>query len=501
MNRFNQRTGIGPGLWLLILLLATFAIYLSGLHIWYYGDDFQYLFADPPSRIFHFFFNRNLYHGFYRPVNSSIIAVVQMLVGWETWPIHVINTVVHALLAWLVYLLMRREAFTQPQALLGSAFMVFSQENAGAVLSVDTFSQISGTFFGCLALWTLYVGFFRRADHQRQPNEPFPLTYYILAVLSFILSLLSKETSVSFLPMVGIFFLAKNWRLRKAKDIIVRTTIEVLPFFILTLLYMAVRSAIGLSQPTGGSGTYGFSFGFNILRNLAQFLLAAILPASSASTFVAIKTGEKVLLAAILLGALIFLALVLYGLWRTGRRRSFLPMLLFTLVGLFPAMLMNHVGELYLYNSMPFIAVLVGAALGTLFERSRSSSAARGAFIGFMIALVASHVVAIQMKAASMRENGSRARRLLGELMPHVQQMPADGHLFLLTPPGGPPEYSVFLMNGFSVFKWGVHAIPQEAKRPDVTVEVIESPTIPDSIDQSKARIVTLENDSVVPYK
>lgn len=501
MNRSTQRQGISSGLWLLVLLVATFAVYFSGLHIWYYGDDFQYLYPDPASRIFYYFFNRNAGHGFYRPVNSSIIALVQMFAGWETWPIHVINIIVHGLLAWLVFLFMRRERFTEPQALIASAFMVISQENAAAVLSNDTFSQISGTFFGCLTLWVLYRGFFRSADTPRAPHEPYPRTHYLLSLPLFVICLLSKETSVSFLPMVGLFFLIKNWRLQGWKNMIVRTAIEVLPFFIATLAYLGARMAIGLSQPSASSGGYGFQFGFNIVKNLGQFLFAAIVPASSASAYVAITEREKMVIGLILLGSLLFLGMVLYGLWKGGRRRSYLALGLFTLAGLFPAMFMNHVGELYLYNSMPFIAVFVGAGIGTLLERTRGALTPRVALMSFIVTLTISHIVAIQMKAAVMRENGARARMLLSKLVPHAAALPTDGHLLLLNPPSSKPEYSIFLINGFGVFRWGEQVIADGAKRSDVRVQVVEPFELADSSKYPGTHVVTLEGDSVVKYQ
>ncbi|MBS1914270.1 MAG: glycosyltransferase family 39 protein [Bacteroidetes bacterium] len=486
--------------WLLMLILITFVLYVWGLNIWYYGDDFQYLYRNPADRLLYFFGHRNLFHGFYRPVNSSIIALTQLFAGRETWPIHLVNILVHALLAWLVYLFMRRERFTNTQAMVASIFMAFSQENAGAILSNDTFSQISGTFFGCLTLWMLYRGFVGSIDAPRPSSAPFPLLSYLLALATFVVCLASKETSVSFLPMVGVFFLAAApgtdaWGRRIANAIL-----RSLPFLAITLAYMWVRLLIGLSQPsTSNDGTYGFHFGFNIVRNLGQFLFAAIIPASSSTTFVAVQQRQVVTLSIIAAASLVFLVAVVVGLMRGERNRTYLPLAAFTLLGLFPAALMNHVGELYLYNSMPFISVFVGAGLGTLL--ARGSGMRRYIGLALLAVLLAVHAQAINQKRTEMQRNGDRARALMPKVLAYMPQVPPNGRLLLLNPPTREPEYSIFLINGYDVFKWGEHVFPQEGGRPDVTATVIDPEELSKPEYQSNALILTLApGDSVTVY-
>ncbi len=506
MSNSRRDWQMPSGIWLLVLAIASFAIYFSSLHIWYYGDDFQYVYEEPVSRIFHFFYNPNLFHGFYRPVNSAIIAVVQVFVGLETWPIHVINILVHALLCWMVFLFMKRERFATWQAVLASAFMVVSQENASAVLGNDTFSQISGTFFGCMALWLLYLGYFRAAAgsagaYPSVLGDRVPIGYYLLALLSYAISLASKETSVAYGPIIFGLFLAKNWKVDGWGARLTRSVLEVIPFFVLTLLYIWTRAAIGLSQPTDSGGNYGFKIGLNVIENLAQFVFAAVVPASSATAFVAIKNRELVLIGAILLGTVLFLGIVAYGLWRSRRHRTFLVMIAFSLLGLVPAIFMNHVGELYLYNSMPFIAVLVGAGLGGALELFREKKALRAGFWVFLGLVAASHIVGVQGKAAAMATNGARARNYLAQIGRLVGEVPRDGQLLLLNPEEWEPEYSVYLMKPFSVFKWGVHIIRQETNRWDMEVVVVEKDDPELLHPRKRSLVLALEGDSVVIWK
>ncbi len=507
MSNSQRDWRMPSGIWLLILTIASLAVYFSSLHIWYYGDDFQYVYEDPASRIFYFFSHPNLFHGFYRPVNSAIIAVVQVFFGLETWPIHLINILVHAFLCWLVFLFMKREGFATWQGVLASAFMVVSQENASAVLGNDTFSQISGTLFGCLSVWFLYLGYYRRDPSGESlpataEGAPFPLGYYLLALLSLAVSLASKETSVAFGPIVFCFLLVKNWKMPSWGRKMAQTAMETLPFLVLTLLYIWTRAAIGLSQPTtANSGNYGFAIGPNIIQNLAQFLFAAVVPASSASAFVAIKQRDMVVIGSIALGTFIFLGTTIYGLWRSHRHRTIPVMVLFALLGLVPAIFMNHVGELYLYNSMPFIAVIAGAGLGGLVELLRGRQGALAAFWMAMGVFAIAHIIAVQQKAAVMHTNGARARMYLAQIKPLVAGVPKDGHLLLLNPEEWEPEYSVYLMKPFSVFKWGVHIVKQESNRWDMEVEVVEKPDLHLPRYQENSLVLALEGDSVVVWK
>lgn len=494
MTPSQQGSSVRPLIWFSALLTAAFALYACGLNIWYYSDDFQYLYDDPAGRILWFFAHKNLYHGFYRPVNSAVIAVVQVVFGRETWPIHVVNIVVHAVLAWLVYRFMTRARFAPAAALAGSAVMLLSQANGGAVLSNDTFSQISGTFFGCLTLWALYRGYYRdgvTASASVSRGD------YLLALVMFVICLASKETSVSFLPMVGLFLLVKNLRGGDWMRGVARTALEGVPFLMLTVAYMGVRAAIGLSQPSAGGGTYGFHVGFNIVSNFAQFLAAAIVPTSSADVFVAVKERSIPMLAVTAAGALAFMVLVFAGLRRNGCGRLLTVIGALAVLGLFPAVLMNHVGELYLYNAMPFISVIVGAAIGALLDRERVAVGFRRAAAAMLVVLAGMHIWGIQSKSAQMVVNGDRARRLLAQLTPIVEHTDMR-RVYLVSPPDPHIEYSVFLMNGFSVFKWGAHIVWQDAGRPGVNVEVVD-PGVPISADTAAvALLLTLRGDSVV---
>jgi len=488
---------ITPGAWLLILSAIGFAIYFSGLTISYYGDDFGYVFAAPSTKILYYFSHRNPNHQFYRPINSSILAIIQHFCGLKTWPMHLINILFHVLLSWLVYLFMIKQRFSKSSTVAGSVFMVVSQANAMAVLSNDTFSQICGTFFGCATLWLLDRSLATSEGHRDGPSPGVSYSFYLLSLCAFSISLLSKETSVSFLPLSFGVLLIRNWDRKNRRFILRRSTIEMVPFIALTILYALVRWPLGLGQPAAGQEGYNFHVGFNVVRNFTLFLMSAAVPISSARAFSLVYNRHFTAALSVAILSFAVILVVLYGVWRSGRHRFFLLVGGFALVALFPAILLGHISELYLYNAMPFLAVLVGAGLGRLLDLNRARSLRFAASTAIFTLLFASHVIAIQSKASLMEENGERATELLQQIQPYLARVPKNGKLFLVNPASSQVEYSVFLLNGFNVLRYGENIINQIANRHDFRVEVVEHSEL-DRVGSEKDGVVLTLRDGIV---
>src|SRR5215475_2939835 len=143
--------------WFIVLGLIGYGIYGAGVRINYYSDDFQWYFDPPPSNIFHYFWHKNPYeHQAYRPLQASFLIFMQHFWGVDTLQIHLTQIALHVILSWIVWKWMVNYGFTFLEAVLGSLFMLISQANAMAVLSVDTISQVSSALFGCMSLWLLH---------------------------------------------------------------------------------------------------------------------------------------------------------------------------------------------------------------------------------------------------------------------------------------------------------------------------------------------------------
>jgi hypothetical protein len=209
----------------------------------------------------------------------------------------------------------------------------------------------------------------------------------------------------------------------------------------------------------------------NVLRNLAEFSLAAFGPISTVDGAVAVALHHTADLALEGVGWLLIAAVLAAGIFISRRTTLCIGLLLLSCASLFPAYLLTHVSELYLYNAIPFLALVFGIAFGSLWYSSRRGKAACVVSAGL---LIAGELYADRQKAELMTLNGRRAGLIYAGLRPYLSTLPADSDIVLVNPPNRAPEYSVFLLQGFDVVDLGNLRIGPIFGRPDVRVLVVE---------------------------
>jgi len=483
--------------YLIVLGLIGYGIYGAGVRINYYSDDFQWYFDPPPSNIFHYFWHKNPYeHQAYRPLQASFLIFVQRFWGLDTLPIHLTQIALHVLLSWLVWQWMVNYGFTSLQAVLGSLFMLISQANAMAVLSVDTISQVSGVLFGCMSFWLLHYSLGVTEDFDKQSQRATNQKYYIFSIFAFALALLSKETSIAFFGMALCIILYKNAKMNYRVSWLRELIVEITPYLIILAVYFGIRSIIGLRGPTFNSSRSGLHFGLNIVQNFCMFIFQAFLPFSSVDAFIALKNREVFILLMIIISWSIFIGVVAFGLLHIKRYRLLSLLCICAVIGLFPAVLMNHISELYLYNSMPFFSCLVGAGLGKLITLSKQNRISWSIIAVSVVLLLTTNVVAIQSKAQLMNANGERSSLLLSRIMPYLEKISKDDRLQLLNPTPDGVEYSVFLMSGFNVLDEGLNRISQLSRRANLRIKIIPQSQIELKQLPHDALILTLDRET-----
>jgi len=481
--------------WLSVLAAIGFLVFLPGLEIGYYGDDFLFVYEDPSSRPLHaYFFQNHPLHAFYRPVEAAYMAFVQTHFGMDTFPIHVTAVSIHILLSWVVFLFALDLGLSRLSAVLASAYMLVSQANVHAVLSVDTLSQVWATLFGFSGLWLLYRHNFVTEGPASSRIVLGP--YYVLSLVIFALSLLSKETGVSFIPALVAVILFKHSITNKTGSWAKRTLIQATPYMILTVLYLIIRAEVVPAQPTFGPEPYHFRIGSTTLINIGQLLFAGLCPVSTVTAFVTYKTGQITTFIAIVSASVLFVGIVGRGLWNSQLRITFLIILLLSVAALFPMALMNHVSELYTYNAMPFISLLVGSGLAVHLEQChrRGTLALSAALAGLILI---NHVILVQKKAGLMNQCGERAAELLKRVQPYAANLPKHGRLVLLNPENHQLEYSVFLSKGFNVLQCSQQWIKQRVDRWDITINIVDPSNLHTIECKDNCDVVTLVNDEV----
>ena len=187
--------------------MLALSIYACGIRIGYYADDFQFVFPSPTSAMFWYFSHNNANNGFYRPLQALFMATVQACFGMETWPVHLVQILLHVILAWAIRAFMVDLGFSELASGVGSIYMLIAQANAQTVLENDTLSQLGGTLCGFMSVWAAYRFSRDRNTFSRERVPPARRSAYGLSIAALSFALFFKESSVAFVPLTGLLLL------------------------------------------------------------------------------------------------------------------------------------------------------------------------------------------------------------------------------------------------------------------------------------------------------
>jgi Tfp pilus assembly protein PilF len=133
-------------------------------------------------------FEPTSYNNVFRPVTFATLALNWRIAGAGPFGYHLLNVLLHAAVTVLLYLVFRKllDSFAPGPAVAWVAALLFAVHplHTEAVDSISARSELLATGF-LLAAWLLHL-----------VDRP------ILALLSFVLALLSKESAVAFVPLV-----------------------------------------------------------------------------------------------------------------------------------------------------------------------------------------------------------------------------------------------------------------------------------------------------------
>jgi hypothetical protein len=476
-----------------LLFCASLVLYWPGLRGGYFSDDLLFFFYSPPAHWWSYFATRGAAAQAYRPLEAIILTSIQQHFRFNTVPIHLLSLAAHAGLACAVIGAARRLRLRAAETALACAFMLLAQVAAPAVLGNDTLSQSASALLGVWSALLLAVGWL---ENKKTPAHGIRLKWLLGSAGLYGASLFFKETALGYLAVAllliaGIALGERAWAGRLKIAIALA-----LPYFGLTLLYFVARLHAG--GATTQSGSYRIHFGLNIVRNLAEFGLAAFGPVSTVNGAVALATRSIPDLAFEALGWMLVAAVLTSGIWVSRRTALCAGLLLLAVASLFPAYLLTHVSELYLYNAIPLLALVFGIAFGSIWYLDARGKVAVLVSAGL---LMAGEIFADRQKTELMASNGRSAALIYAGLQPYLQASPPDGEIVLVNPPDRAPEYSVFLLKGFDVVDLGNLRIGPIFGRPDVRVEVMDQSQIAGLPPHAGRVLLALSPDGgVQPY-
>ncbi len=163
---------------------------------------------------------------YYRPLQGGLYLFVFQAIGLKAWGFHLLNVLLHAANACLVYRLGRKLAFRPAGAFLAAAIW------AAHPINVEAVAYISDTGDG------LYAFFCLGAANALLPD--FSRSRIIAASFLFIFALLSKESAIAFPFLAGtLVYFSDKQRFET------RRYFRLWPFAAIACVYLLFRMTIG----------------------------------------------------------------------------------------------------------------------------------------------------------------------------------------------------------------------------------------------------------------
>lgn len=260
-----------------VVAAAAFVAFLPALSGGFVWDDFDYVKNNPILRAHGADVVAKIASlvvvGNYHPLTMASLAIDNTLFGPGPFVFHLINMLIHAINAVLVFRLSLALSMRRDAAFAGALLWAVHPLRVESVAWISGRKDVLYVFFFLAAL----LAYLRHVKDAAGPRRA-----YGLSLAFFACSLLSKGAAVAFVP---VLFLV-DWFLKRRPT--AATLKEKIPFAVLALAFGVV--AVGAQQSAGAipaGGPYGpiarfaigcYGLGFYMVKTLAPWGLAALYP-------------------------------------------------------------------------------------------------------------------------------------------------------------------------------------------------------------------------------
>jgi hypothetical protein len=322
-------------------------LYRAAIGSYLFNDDFNW-FQDARRFAFSNLFHLERYNHFYRPVVEIYFYVGRRLFGCSAQAFHVVSVALHLVNTLVVYLFARDLAARRDFGFLSALLFCTNPGYYEAVAWVAAITDLLPAVWYLLTLW-LFLRFLR-ADADGTPSRR---AWYAAALATFLLCLLTHESSATLLPMLGALEIARRaeqrgrfdaWWLRSA-------VLRYLPFAVLLAGSLTIAFVVNSRSYLVREGHY--ALGWHAVPHMLQFILSLYVGPRSMLSYAAIVSVTILLL------------------WKGSPRVRFFVVLLFATLA--PASFFTWANvSRYLYVPAAAFALLLAAGLLAL-ERAAAT--------------------------------------------------------------------------------------------------------------------------------
>lgn len=474
-----------------VIIAAAFLAYSPSISGNYFADDFGFKFHDLNLNIKTVFSPIHVYA--YRPLEVLFLAIMQKTYGENTIPIHFSFLLLNLLFSASIMLWMLKKGYSNYSSFLAFSIMALSQANSHAVSSLDTFSQISSTFLGYFSL-SLFITYISGETYIRYYQ-------YAGSFIILIIALLCKESAMSFIVIYSILvviyiFKHCNHDNKKALSLLISLT----PFILSLFVFMFLRKHFNLVPAEFGSERYNIGTGLNVFKNFLKAIFQSVQPHSSVDLYLNMKNNQLTTPIIASLFSIMIILITITGILKNKRYTISNAIILFLPISMFPTILLNHISELYVYNMVPLIAILIGIGIGTLYE-NLTNKLLKALILCFISIFSIWNAISVFSKSKLINQNGIEAEQILNKIQPYYSCIPHNGKLILINPEiSDKTEYSIYKRTGFRLIEDGEVEIKRRSKRNDFDI-IIKDHKILDSIDTQNSLILKYINKQIYEIK
>jgi Tfp pilus assembly protein PilF len=177
--------------------------------------------------------------GNYRPINNVTIALNFAINGLNPYGYHLVNIFIHILNSLLVYYLCNNYTKIRSLSLLCSLFFALHPVHSEAVAAIYSRPEILATLFLFIAWW-----FYFKSQEKN--------TAYTISLISYFLSLLSKESGIVLIPILLLTYICaeQTWRINS------KTLAKIAGYVAITVIYLIIRISVTKSLGVPKSGQF-----------------------------------------------------------------------------------------------------------------------------------------------------------------------------------------------------------------------------------------------------
>lgn len=261
-----------------LLFLIAMILYLPALFNGFLYDDTFVILENPWIKSFDYisniFFSNEW--GFtkgaskyYRPTFHLVLMAQYRLFNTAPWGYHLTSVFFHAINTVLVFMIAHALFPVKEKRAINKGYIYITPFLAALIFALHTVNSTVVNWVSAVSdlLFTLFylAAFYLYISVSKDENAFFRKPAFYLSLFIYFLAILSKETAATFLIFIIAFDLSTGRGFFKKRSLIY------VPYFLITVLYMVMRTSAMGTIPQMGESPYSL---FEVIINIFPLILA-----------------------------------------------------------------------------------------------------------------------------------------------------------------------------------------------------------------------------------